>query len=53
MNITREELLKEKIKILENIISEEEFDKIKEMIKKEVDDIISDFNNNDEGVLDE
>ena len=53
MNITRENLIKKKIEILENIISKEEMDIIKEKIKEEVNDIIFNFNKDNEDIVDE
>lgn len=51
MNLTREELKNKKLELLNNIITEEELNKIKEEIKKEVEDIILNFNDNDNEVM--
>lgn len=51
MNLTREELKNKKLELLNNIMTEEELNKIKEEIKKEVEDIILNFNGNDNEVM--
>lgn len=51
MNLTREELKNKKLELLNNIMTEEELNKIKEEIKKEVEDIILNFNDNDNEVM--
>lgn len=51
MNFTREELKNKKLELLNNIMTEEELNKIKEEIKKEVEDIILNFNDNDNEVM--